>query len=286
MAEVEDRKRCRAIAGDSRKQCKNRKLRGSPYCWHHQPWKTTLIGFFISLLIGALSGFVINVLSAKYTERAPKLEPYLNLERLADDTVFVYPTNSTYPSNAPWCELTFSVRNRGNMDATEMFLRLTTHSYVSNSVHAPKWRVEEVADFVHTDERLAALVQRGDRPIPPMFSAKFQPLLINSGKIQCFGGQITYGAIGAETKIARIHIIFDNPAGVTNVFRDKVARAYLSRIDAGNALRSDTFTMKFILDSTDDMERFQKDNPWVRTEVVTDETNAEGKTYFKTNVLR
>ena len=44
--------------------------------------------------------------------------------------------------------------------------------------------------------------------------------------------------------------------------------------------------MKFILDSTDDMERFQKDNPWVRTEVVTDETNAEGKTYFKTNVLR
>lgn len=41
-----------------------------------------------------LSGFIINVVSNRYTERAPKLAAYLNWQSLGEDTVFVYPTNT------------------------------------------------------------------------------------------------------------------------------------------------------------------------------------------------
>ena len=254
----DEKKKCRAVAGISREQCKNSKLPGSPYCWHHQAWKTTLIGSTLSLLFG----FFINVVSTKYTEKAPRLFPSLNWQQLASDTVFVYPTNLNYPNNAQWVDFNFWVHNAGEMDANGMFMRLTVHSYISNFINAPKWNVEEAGGFGFDDQIQVVLDQRGDRPIPPNFGAKFQPFSLNSAHIKSLGGFCTYGAIGAETKRSRIHIFFDNPPDMTNVYRGVAAREYLSKIDPKIAANPDTVMMQYILDTTNDARILKKSVPW------------------------
>ncbi len=257
MAYIKDEKKCGAIAGNTG-FLMNSKIPGSPYCWHHQAWKTTLMGSVISLLIGAI--IAVNVLSTEFTEKEPRLFPSLNWQQLAAGTVFVYPTNATYPSNAPWVDFTFSVHNAGDMDANAMFMRLTVHSYISNFIHAPKWNVEEAGGFGHTDQIQVVLDQRGDPPFrrtQQPSSSRSYSILVES---RAFGGFCEYGSIGAKTKRARLHVFFNNPEGITNIFRDQDAREYLRKLDRTIADNPDTVTMKFILESTNEVAGVKQGN--------------------------
>lgn len=152
------------------------------------------------------------------------------------------------------------------MAANEMFVRLATHSCSTNFVHGPKWFYEDVGAFAYTDPILGGMVQRSDKSIPPTFAAKFQPFGVDPNKVRLFGSFLTYGATAAKTKTGRIHIAFDNPPGITNVFRDKEARAYLRKFDPAAAERIDLAAMKLTFDSTNEFRAFQRGSPSARIE--------------------
>lgn len=187
----------------------------------------------------------------------PVLEAYLNGEHIGDDLVLTYPTNST-----PY-EFQFFLHNAGAAAADQMFIRWVTHSFSTNFVDGPKWHYEDLGAFGRKDAIKAAMVQYGDKALPATFGANFQPFTVNSDKVEIFCGFITYGAVGAETKTARIHIAFQNPQGETNVFRDGAAQKYLSNFKSLTD-RKDLGLLKLRFDSTNDFLLFQRDNPSVQ----------------------
>lgn len=248
------KKRCQAFSASGQSQCKRTKAFNSRYCWHHQSWGTTII----SLVLGGISGFVINLVSARYTEKAHVLEAYLNGEHIGDDLLLTYPTNSNQH------EFHFYLHNTGTAAADQMFIRWVTHSFATNFVNGPKWLYDDLEAFGRKDAISAAMVQHGDKALPAKFGANFQPFTVNPDKVEIFYGFLTYGAIGAETKAARIHIAFQNPQAVTNAFHDTAAQKYLNKLGL-SADRKDVGHLKLRFDSSNDFLRFHRDNPSVQT---------------------
>jgi len=230
----------------SRNQCKNRKIRGSKYCWHHHPWGTNIL----SGVIGLIAAFLINIASNRMSERAPKLEAYINGYKLSDDTVLVYPTNQ--PSE----EFTFWINNVGDQSASEIFVMMNVHPKATNFIYGPKWNYEEVGWIGHTETNLVKMFQTADKTIPPNYSGKLQPFSVNSRKVEIFCGWVTFRGIRAKTQSGRVHFAFENPPGITNALFGKDARNFLQKISAPAATNKQIGVVRFVFETTNQLEVF------------------------------
>lgn len=245
---MSDPKKCLAFVASSRDQCKKPKIRGSKYCWHHHPWGTNVLSGFIGLVLA----FFINIASNRMSERAPKLEAYINGYKLSDDTVFVYPTNQ--PSE----EFTFWINNVGNLSASEIFVMMNVDPRATNFIYGPKWKYEEVGWIGHTETNVVKMFQTADKTIPPKYSGKFQPFSVNLSKVGIFCGWVTFGGIGAKTQNGRVHFAFKNPPGITNVLYGQEARKFLEKISPTAGTSKQTGVVQFVFETTNQLELFYR----------------------------
>jgi hypothetical protein len=213
-----EKRRCRAVAAISGEQCSRSKIFLSNYCWHHQPWGTNIISWVVAATIGLLT----NLASAWFADKSPVLSPYLNWQQVSEDMVLVY------PSNTPPRSFSLSMKNDGKVPAENIFIMLQFPGMATNSVYGEGWLKEELVVYgqstANARMRIAAPVL-----VPPRAIGEFPPIWINTTNVNSLCFFLSYGATGLETKAGRIHLVFLNPDGVTNVYRGRDAKSFIRR---------------------------------------------------------
>lgn len=217
-----EKDRCKAWAANSNGRCQHKRLKvfGSQYCRFHQPKKSIAITLVSTIILGLLGNWIYGTA----TRSAPKLELFFHRFPIKTETVIVC------PSNVLSQDIELSLKNVGNTTANEMYITVEVPTFVASVIDSPEWERHLGKGLDWSMPEKTNLKYQWKGVLPPKYVAASHIMTITNRNVDLFCAASVYGASSIEPVIVRIHFVFRNPPGQTNVLYGERALEHLLSI--------------------------------------------------------